>query len=217
MAEDDESRESDADELAAARERADQRLLRALAAASRPGKENPAAARDAIAKLIGSYDEYVERVVRLRVFDQNERADVAQAVRLRLARTLLQRSSFDVPFFAVVRRSLRNELIDYIRRRDRRREDATDELPANVTDAPTDPAEVVDVLGDRRLRDALAQLPQRDRDLLGAKLLLGLTGAELASRFGMSENNVNVRIHRALAKLRAILGGDVSEPTDGAD
>lgn len=217
MAEDDESRESDADELAAVRERADQRLLRALAAASRPGKGNPAAARDAIAKLIGSYDEYVERVVRLRVFDQNEREDVAQAVRLRLARTLLQRSSFDVPFFAVVRRSLRNELIDYIRRHDRRREDAIDELPTSVADTPTDPAEVVDVLGNRRLRDALAQLPKRDRDLLGAKLLLGLTGPELASRFGMGESNVNVRIHRALAKLRAILGGDVSEPTGGAD
>lgn len=216
MAEDDESRESDADELAQARERADRRLLGQLAAAREPGQEDPAAARDAIAKLIGSYDEYLERVVRLKVFDENEREDVAQGVRLRLARTLSQRSGFDVPFFAVVRRSLSNELIDYFRRYNRRHEDATDEVPTSVLDAPPDPAER-DVLGDQRLRDALAQLPRRDRDLLGAKLLLGLSGPELALRFGMSESNVNVRVHRALAKLRAILGGDVSDQPDGAE
>ena len=216
MAEDDESRESDADKLAEARARADRRLLGQLAAAREPGHEDPVAARDAIAKLIGSYDEYVERVVRLKVVDQYEREDVAQGVRLRLARTLSQRSSFDVPFFAVVRRSLSNELIDYFRRQGRRREDATEEVPASVLDAPLDPAER-DVLGDRRLRDALAQLPQRDRDLLGAKLLLGLSGPELAHRSGMSESNVNVRIHRALARLRTILGGDVSDQPDGAE
>lgn len=217
MVEDSESTESDFDELAQTRERADRRLLRKLAAATEPGREDPAAARDARAKLIASYDGYVERVVRLRVFDENEREDVAQAVRLRLARTLLQRSNFDVPFFAVVRRSLRNELIDYFRRHDRRREDATDELPVSGAEPPSDPAERLDVLGDRRLRDALAQLSQRDRDLLGAKVLLGLSGPEMASRFGMTESNVNVRLHRALAKLRAILSSDVSEQGGGAE
>jgi RNA polymerase sigma-70 factor (ECF subfamily) len=211
VVEDDESTESDFDELAQTRERADRRLLRKLAAATEPSREDPAAARDARAKLIASYDGYVERVVRLRVFDENEREDVAQAVRLRLARTLLHRSNFDVPFFAVVRRSLRNELIDYFRRHDRRREHATDELPVSGAEPPSDPGEQLDVLGDRRLRDALAQLSQPDRDLLGAKVLLGLSGPEMASRFGMSESNVNVRLHRALAKLRAILSSDVSE------
>jgi RNA polymerase sigma factor (sigma-70 family) len=217
VAEDDESTEPEAHELAQERERADRRLLGALAVAREPGRENQAAARDAIAKLIGSYDDYVARVVRLRVFDEHEREDVAQGVRLRLARTLARQSSFDVPFFAVVRRSLNNELIDYFRRHGRRREDATDERPATTAGASRDPAERADALGDQRLRDALAQLSQRDRDLLGAKFLLGLSGPEIARKFGMSETNVNVRIHRALRKLRRLLRGDVSDQADGTE
>lgn len=216
MAEDDESTEPEA-ELARERERVDRRLLGELAAARERGRENQAAERDAIAKLIGSYDEYVERVVRLRVFDEHDREDVAQGFRLRLARTLLRRSSFHVPFFAVVRRSLNNELVDYFRRHGRRREDSTDELPATAAGARGDPAERVDALGDRRLHDALAQLSQRDRDLLGAKFLLGLSGPEIAHRFGLSESNVNVRVHRALGTLRRILRGDVSDQADGTE
>lgn len=217
MAEDDESTEPETGELAQERERADRRLLGDLAVARAPGRENQAAARDAIAKLIGSYDNYVARVVWLRVFEEHDREDVAQGVRLRLARTLARQSSFDVPFFAVVRRSLNNELVDYFRRHGRRREDATDELPATAADAHGDPAERADALGDRRLGDALAQLSQRDRDLLGAKFLLGLSGKEIARRFGMSESNVNVRVHRALGALRRILRGDVSDQADGAE
>jgi len=216
VAEDDESTEPEA-ELARERERVDRRLLGELAAARERGHENQAAERDAIAKLIGSYDEYVGRVVRLRIFDEHDREDVAQGVRLRLARTLVRRSSFDVPFFAVVRRSLNNELVDYFRRHGRRREDATDELAATAAGAHGDPAERIDALGDRRLRDALAQLSQRDRDLLGAKFLVGLRGPEIARQFGMSESNVNVRVHRALATLRRILRGDVSDQADGAE
>lgn len=75
----------------------------------------------------------------------------------------------------------------------------------------------MDALGDRRLHDALAHLSQRDRDLLGAKFLLGFSGPELAHRFGTSESNVNVRIHRALRKLRRILLGDVSDAAEGAE
>lgn len=105
MAEDDESTEPDVDELARARERADRRLLGELAAAREPGSANQAAERDAIAKLIDSYDDYIAPVVRLRVFNEHDREDVAQGVRLRLAQTLLRKSSFDVPFFAVVRRA----------------------------------------------------------------------------------------------------------------
>lgn len=213
VAEDDESKETEAENSApeGEREREDRRLLHVLARARAPGREDAAGAADAIAKLVGSYDGYITRVVNLRVFEENDREDVAQGVRLRLARTLLRQSSFDVPFFAVVRRSLNNELVDYFRRRGRRREDSTDELAATAVGSLADPAERVDALGDRRLRDALAQLPQRDRDLLGAKFLSGLSGPKIAREFAMSESNVNVRIHRALRKLRGILRADVSD------
>jgi RNA polymerase sigma factor (sigma-70 family) len=213
----DQSAQPSTPDLAQERQQEDLRLLRELAAARTEGQEDQAAARDAIAKLIGSYDAYIRRVTSARVFAEDDREDVAQGVQLRLAATLARQSTFDVPFFAVVRRSLNNELVDYFRRRRRRREDAADYVEATPAEASADPADRVDAVGDHRLREALAELPQRDRDLLGAKLLLGLSGSAMAERFAMSENNVNVRVHRALNKLRELLDARVSEPRGGAD
>jgi RNA polymerase sigma factor (sigma-70 family) len=213
----DESTQPSTPDLAQERQREDLRLLRELTAARAEGQENQGAERDTIAKLIGSYDGYITRVTSARVFAEDDREDVAQGVRLRLARTLARQSTFDAPFFAVVQRSLNNEVVDYFRRRGRRREDASDQLEAAPTEASSDPAERVDAIGDHRLREALAQLSARDRELLGAKLLLGLSGSQMAERFAMSENNVNVRVHRALNKLRELLDAHVSEPRGRAD
>lgn len=213
----------DTDEPAQERLHEDERLLRSLARARETGTQDRQAEGDAIAKLVGSYVDYITRLVTLRVFDKNDREDVAQAVLLRLVRTLHQQSSFDVPFFAVVRRNLSNEVIDYIRRRRKRPEDPADPQDPNgqlrhETRALTpDPADGVDVLGDGRLHDALATLPQRDRDLVGAKFWLGLTGPEIADRFDMSESNVNVRIHRAFKKLRPLLASDVTNQPNGSE
>lgn len=148
---------------------------------------------------------------------------MAQAVLLRLVRALHQQSSFDAPFFAVVRRNLSNEVIDYIRRRERRPEDLADpqdptgQLRDEKRALAPDPADDLDVLGDERLRKALADLPQRDRDLMGARFWLGLSGPEIAARFDMSESNVNVRFHRAFEKLRRLLASDVTNKPNGTE
>lgn len=59
----------------------------------------------------------------------------------------------------------------------------------------------------QRLRKALAQLSERERDLIGLRFSSGLTNREIASLTRLSESNVAVIIYRALRKLRQHLAG----------
>lgn len=52
------------------------------------------------------------------------------------------------------------------------------------------------------LHQALAQLAQRDRDVLTLRFLEGLSPEETAVVLGCSTDNVYVRLHRALKRLR---------------
>jgi len=62
-----------------------------------------------------------------------------------------------------------------------------------------------------RVRAALQQLPERDRELLVLRHLEQLTSREIAGVLGISEGAVKVRHVRALERLRDLLGEDPRE------
>ena len=63
-----------------------------------------------------------------------------------------------------------------------------------------DPARVVEVA------DAVEALPEEMRTVLELRFRRGLGYAEIASELGITEDNVAVRLHRARARLRDMLG-----------
>ena len=58
----------------------------------------------------------------------------------------------------------------------------------------------------RRVRQALDELPERDREVLVLRHLEQLSTAEIAAVLGLREGAVKVRHLRALRRLRALLG-----------
>lgn len=52
------------------------------------------------------------------------------------------------------------------------------------------------------MRDALATLPLRERELVLLKFHGQLSNSELARALGISESNAGTRLHRALTHLR---------------
>ena len=58
----------------------------------------------------------------------------------------------------------------------------------------------------RALVDAIATLPERDRDVIGCRYLLGLSEAESAAVLGIAKGTVKSQLSRALGRLRATLG-----------
>ncbi len=59
-----------------------------------------------------------------------------------------------------------------------------------------------------RLGQALAQLPDRQRDLLGLKFAAGLNNRQIAALVGLSEQNVGVILFRAIGRLREWMVGN---------
>jgi RNA polymerase sigma-70 factor (ECF subfamily) len=63
----------------------------------------------------------------------------------------------------------------------------------------------------RRIRDALSQLAERDREILVLRYLEGLSTKETAAVLGIREGAAKVRHLRALERLRGILSKEFTE------
>lgn len=64
---------------------------------------------------------------------------------------------------------------------------------------------VEDRIDGERAIGLLATIPKMYRDVIYLQYVEGLSVKEIAQVIGESENNVSVRIHRGLAKLRTIM------------
>ena len=79
-----------------------------------------------------------------------------------------------------------------------------------VVDASPSPEELVLVDEDRRvLRRLLAQLPSDQRHIVELRLA-GLTNVEIAQALGRSRGAIDVAYHRAVVRLRSLLGDAVA-------
>jgi RNA polymerase sigma factor (sigma-70 family) len=64
------------------------------------------------------------------------------------------------------------------------------------------------------LRTALLELDERSRELLALRYGADLTARQIAELLGQKTNAVEVALHRALARLRAVMDKDVPSQTD---
>jgi RNA polymerase sigma-70 factor, ECF subfamily len=135
-----------------------------------------------------------------------DRATAEDATALAFERLYRSRSRLDhrrgTPrawLFAIAR----NAALDELRRRKRKGGYDQSEGLADVR-ASGDVFEQVE----RRatLRDALAALPLRERELVLLKFHGQLSNSELARALGISESNAGTRLHRALTRLREHCG-----------
>jgi RNA polymerase sigma-70 factor, ECF subfamily len=62
-----------------------------------------------------------------------------------------------------------------------------------------------------RLKDALAQLPERQRLIVGLRDVDGLSAEEVCAALGLSQENQRVLLHRGRSRLRAELEGYVED------
>jgi RNA polymerase sigma-70 factor, ECF subfamily len=135
---------------------------------------------------------------------QNQAADdVAQEVCIALLSALPRYRDMGRPFASFVFGIAAHKVADAMRSA------ASLAIPTeDLPDAPDDrpgPEEVaVASLEAERARQLLALLPPQQRELLGLRLLAGLTAQETGNELGMSAGAVRVAQHRALARLRVI-------------
>lgn len=168
------------------------------------------AAHDVVAR-----DELVRRVrdlalryarVRLGRFGAEDLAqDVAQEVCMAVVAAVPTYEERGLPFEAFVYRIASHKLAD-VQRAEMRGPTPVTDLPDRVDEAPT-PEEAAVVSDDAALALSLLQrLPEAQREILILRVAVGMSTEETAAAIGMSPGAVRVAQHRALARLRAMLG-----------
>jgi RNA polymerase sigma-70 factor, ECF subfamily len=149
--------------------------------------------QDALRFLYLSYSNNIYGYVRSIVRDDHEAEDVTQHVFAKLMTTIVKYDDRGVPFFAWLLRLARNVAIDHLR--------ANRLTPTeNVLDP--DASAGVDLDRAQLVRDALATLPQEQRQVVILRHVVGLTPGEIADRMGRSEGSIHGLHHRGRRALR---------------
>ena len=166
---------------------------------------------DAFAELIGPLEQLVWRVCWHYTGDRETASDCGQEAMLRIWRNLGNYRG-DCALESWVYRIAANCCMDWLRKKKRDRSVSIEPLREQGFDPADETAgteeQVVAADERRRLREAIAELPEEQREALVLTQLEKTPYEEAARMLGVSEGTVKSRVNRAKARLREILSAD---------
>jgi RNA polymerase sigma-70 factor, ECF subfamily len=152
---------------------------------------------DGIHYLYARYADDVLSYVRSIVRDHHEAEDITHNVFAKLITAINRYEERAVPFAAWITRVARNAALDHLR--------ARRQIPVEEV-RTTDPGDKGVELERRQcLQEALAGLPEEQRQVLLLRHVVGLSPPEIAERLGRTESSVHGLHHRGRARLKAAL------------
>ena len=176
---------------------------RELAAFARAGQQQ------AYRELLRRYKTPVFRLIQSNIGDPDEAMDLTQETFV-AGFGAIGRYDADRPFRLWIARIALNKCRDWARRRTVRsffsRALPLESAHDVASDGPAPDAEAADRAELDRVRAAMARLPSNLREVLVLRGVEDLTQAETAELLQTSEKTVEMRLYRARAKLRALLG-----------
>jgi RNA polymerase sigma-70 factor (ECF subfamily) len=176
---------------------------RELAAFARAGQQQ------AYRELLRRYKTPVFRLIQSNIGDPDEAMDLTQETFV-AGFGAIGRYDADRPFRLWIARIALNKCRDWARRRTVRsffsRALPLESAHDVASDGPAPDAEAADRAELDRVRAAMARLPANLREVLVLRGVEDLTQAETAELLQKSEKTVEMRLYRARAKLKALLG-----------
>jgi len=166
----------------------------AVAAAVASAKAGDA---DALRYLYLRYADNVYGYVRSIVRDEHEAEDVTQQVFAKVMTRIASYEDRGLPFSAWILRVARNLAVDHLR--------SSRLIPCEEVRGLEVQDEREDHERSRALVDALAALPEDQREVLYLRHVLGLSPGEIAERLDRSEGSVHGLHHRGRKMLQDIL------------
>ncbi|QFZ22598.1 sigma-70 family RNA polymerase sigma factor [Saccharothrix syringae] len=166
--------------------------------------------RRAVEALLALIRPLVVRYCRARV-GRGERSrssadDVAQEVCLAVLKALPAYRDQGRPFLAFVYGIAAHKVADVHRAAARDRADAVPELPDSAGTAPGPEQRALHGELSDRMGRLLGVLPERQREILVLRVVMGMSAEETADVVGSTPGAVRVAQHRALQRLRKALG-----------
>lgn len=151
----------------------------------------------AVHYLYARYADDIQRFVQSIVHDHHAAEDVTQDVFARLLRIINRYEERDVPFAAWLVRVARNAALDHLR--------ARRQIPVEEVRAISGADGQVSFEYRQSIRDALAELPETQREVLVLRHLAGLSPGEIAGLLGKTEPSIHGLHHRGRATLKRSL------------
>jgi len=183
-------------------EERDERLLRRARAARAAG--DVAGEREAITRLIEPYWNWGRSIAYAKISGVDDPAadaeEIAQDLLRRLAQLLRTKLEFGTSFRGVAAANLNYAIKDYWRRSARTRSKPVD--PGELVAIDPRPAVPAAAETDADLDFYLEGLSERERTLAHDRLVLDLSPAEIAERYGMKRGAVDTAWHRIVKKMR---------------
>jgi RNA polymerase sigma-70 factor, ECF subfamily len=163
--------------------------------------------RDALREVLETIRPIVVRYCRARV-GTTERSglsadDVAQEVCLAAITALPRYKDQGRPFLAFVYGIAAHKVADAHRAAARNRADPTDVVPERYS-LEADPEQMaLDAESSARMTKLMSVLPEKQREILILRVVVGMSAEETAEAVGSTAGAVRVAQHRALARLKA--------------
>jgi RNA polymerase sigma-70 factor (ECF subfamily) len=167
--------------------------------------------RDALREVLETIRPIVFRYCRARVGSAERSGlsadDVAQEVCLAAITALPRYKDQGRPFLAFVYGIAAHKVADAHRAQGRNRADATDTLPDRPALEAGPEQMAMDSDAAARMNKLLAILPEKQREILVLRVVVGMSAEETAEAVGSTAGAVRVAQHRALARLKGELNG----------
>jgi RNA polymerase sigma-70 factor (ECF subfamily) len=168
--------------------------------------------RQKVEELFRRYGKGVGSYVLAHVGDPHAAESITAGVFLLVVRRFEQCRSSPVAWLWSI---VRTELARYFR--DKREVGSAKPLSAEPMDCATDPVRLAErAESDERLRAALSRLGEEQQTLIYMKFFLDMPNTDIAEALGMTPGNVGVVVHRAVMRLRELMGASGSA-AGGAD
>jgi RNA polymerase sigma-70 factor (ECF subfamily) len=153
--------------------------------------------KSALHFLYVRYADDVCGYVRSIVKDSYEAEDITQNVFAKLLGAIHKYEQREVPFTAWILRVARNVALDHMR--------ARRQIPFEEVRATDDGHEQVGFDRSQCLKEALARLPEDQREVLVLRHIAGLSPTEIADRLGKTEGAIHGLHHRGRGALQSAL------------
>ena len=169
--------------------------------------EAVAGSRDALREVVETIRPVVVRYVRARVGTAERSGlsadDVAQEVCLAAIQALPRYRDQGRPFMAFVYGIASHKVADAHRAAARNRSDPTDAVPERYSLESGPEQRVIQSDSAARMNKLLQVLPEKQREILTLRIVVGLSAEETADAVGSTPGAVRVAQHRALARLKS--------------
>jgi RNA polymerase sigma-70 factor (ECF subfamily) len=168
--------------------------------------------RQAVEGVLRRIRPLVVRYCRARVGGQEKTFasadDVAQEVCLAVLTALPSYRDQGRPFLAFVYGIAAHKVADAHRSSARNHSDPVSEVPDSPDQADGPEAQVMQVELAGRMAKLLDMLPEKQREIIRLRVVVGLSAEETAEAVGSTPGAVRVAQHRALSRLRVVLASE---------